>query len=148
MRKIKSIFIALLLCAVTAVSAGCARSDDFNTTREATEPELAKSVTMTTEFPEYDKNVGDIKATIANNGDTYFSFNEQSYSIQKDTGESWRYLNSSVTSVNALARVIEPGATGDVTFSVGEDFKMPLSAGKYRLLVGEGKMVCAEFTVK
>lgn len=103
---------------------------------------------MTTELPEYDKNIGEIKVTITNNGDKEFSFNEQSYSLQKDTGESWRYLNSSVTSINALARIIESGKTGNLTFSVGKDFKMPLSAGKYRLLIGEDAKVCAEFAVK
>lgn len=148
MRKFKSVFSAVILCVAAAFAVGCAQGDDFNTSRDTAEPKLAEGIVMTTELPEYDKNIGEIKVTITNNSDKEFSFNEQSYSLQKDTGESWRYLNSSVTSINALASVIESGKTGNLTFSVGKDFKMPLSAGKYRLLIGEDAKVCAEFAVK
>lgn len=147
MRKIKTIFTALLLCVLTAFAAGCAKNDDFNTTRDVTDPEFAESVSMTTEFPEYDGNISDIKVTFTNNGDKDFSFGDQDFDLQKETGESWRYLNTS-GSITAMACVIKSGSTQSYTFHIGDYVKTPLSAGTYRLIVGEGKCVCAEFKVK
>jgi len=123
-----------------------AQEDDF-TTRERPEPEFEEGVVMTTEFAEYDKNLEKITVTITNNSDIEFGFNGQDFSLQKDTGESWRYLSVS-GSINASCQIVRPGESGSCTVYVSEHIKTPVSAGTYRLLLGEGKKVSAEFTVK
>lgn len=147
MKKIKFVLIALLLCVITAFAVGCAKQEDNFTTRETAEPEFAEGVVMTAEFAEYDKNLEKITVTITNNGDVDFGFNGQDFSLQKDTGESWRYLSTS-GSINGSCQIVRPGESGSCTVYVSEHIKTPVSAGTYRLLLGEGKKVSAEFTVK
>lgn len=147
MKKIKFVLIALLLCVITAFAVGCAKQEDNFTTRETAEPEFAEGVVMTAEFAEYDKNLEKITVTITNNGDVDFGFNGQDFSLQKDTGESWRYLSAS-GSINGSCQIVRPGESGSCTVYVSEHIKTPVSAGTYRLLLGEGKKVSAEFTVK
>ncbi|HCF82831.1 MAG TPA: hypothetical protein DER68_02395 [Ruminococcaceae bacterium] len=143
----KNILIALILCVITALAVGCAKQEDDFTTRETAEPEFAEGVVMTAEFAEYDKNLEKITVTITNNGDVDFGFNGQDFSLQKDTGESWHYLSTS-GSINGSCQIVEPGKSGSCTVYVGEHIKTPVSAGNYRLILGEGKKTSAEFTVK
>lgn len=147
MKKIRFVLIALLLCVMTALAVGCAKQEDDFTTRERPDPEFEEGVVMTTEFAEYDKNLEKITVTITNNSDIVFGFNGQDFSLQKDTGESWRYLSVS-GSINASAQIVRPGESGSCTVYVSEHIKTPVSAGTYRLLLGEGKKVSAEFKVK
>lgn len=147
MRKFKSVFSAVILCVAAAFAVGCAQQEDDFTTRERPDPEFEEGVVMTTEFAEYDKNLEKITVTITNNSDMEFGFNGQDFSLQKDTGESWRYLSVS-GSINASCQIVRPGESGSCTVYVSEHIKTPVSAGTYRLLLGEGKKVSAEFTVK
>jgi len=156
----KKIFILSAVFVLAVILTGCSsKTDDFVDFDKAgismpDEPEAAKAVEATTEFPEYDGDVDEIVLLIANNSDEDFEFGEY-YILQKlDEGE-WKYINVFGVFL-PLGISYPPSHSSHRTIKLTEHIKQPLLPGRYRIGIGNidvglgihGTVAFAEFTIK
>lgn len=141
----------VLFCAALLLLTGCVSEpkDDF-ADYEWVEPPAVEGVTAQTEFAEYDRNLKDLRVIVTNDSDEEFEYDSRIFYLNKKVGDQWKpiNINGSHYPIN-LGEHVSPHSIGEIRLREIEDhFKLPLLPGHYRIWVGDGEQVSAEFDVK
>lgn len=155
MRRIIFTVSAFAYFVAIATLTGCNnyKSKKFFSDASFSEQKIAENVTITAEFQEYDKNVEEIKLTVANNGDDIFASGEQ-YRLQKMENDEWRDV-AVQGRFTAIAYIYEPSTVCSYIAVLKDHVELPLLPGEYRIGVGfdpypdDNDLISyAEFTIK
>ncbi|MDE6732781.1 MAG: hypothetical protein K2J77_07905 [Oscillospiraceae bacterium] len=144
MLKIK---LAVVLCALLLLIAGCAAKDDFADYSVTEHPQI-EYLSAETEFAEYDGNAEAIYVFLTNDRDEYFHF-DYYWWLEKEVDGEWRAIRFIQDRALDLVDYSMPRGTVSIWCELKDNVKQPLLPGHYRLWVGgDHGRVSAEFDVK
>lgn len=143
MLKIK--FFAVM-CAALLLLTGCAPKDDF-ADYETVEYHPVENVSAATEFEEYDGNAESIAVLLSNNSDNQFELSD-SIALEKNVDGEWRAIRIIKKEYTLIYHAVSAHTEEWKRFELKDYVELPLLPGQYRIWVGGGNKVPAEFTIK